>query len=315
MLELMMSQLETDLRTALGSCVTVLLASVRSQLEDAIKEIERVRAEGLAVVVEQRAKAVAYVGAKRDDLQQEIESMHEHQEAQEGHIELNVGGHRFETSVQTLRRVPGSYFDTYFSGRYTQEIAADGSIFIDRDGLIFGHDLEFLSAAVQDERPSSGLLRRLKREFAFFSIESTEQAGGNGNVDFFDTMIAEAKRSEDEAKCGANEAKLLEVKASASGKPRLAKDETGAEVETTQKNDDGIIMNAVDKNGEVRLRNSRRRDLEGKDASAKRCNKCLQEKSLDEFHKCGSQVGGRQAKCKVCVKEYDDRRKGQRNKN
>jgi tRNA threonylcarbamoyladenosine modification (KEOPS) complex Cgi121 subunit len=87
------------------------LATVRSQLKDAITEIGSVRGEELTVVVEQRAKAVAYVGAKRDDLQQEIESMHKHQEAQKGHIELNVRGHRFETSVQTLRRVPGSYFD------------------------------------------------------------------------------------------------------------------------------------------------------------------------------------------------------------
>jgi hypothetical protein len=152
-------------------------------------------------------------------------------------------------------------------------ISLGSSIFIDRDGSIFGHLLEYLregvlSVADQDERPSSGLLRRLKR-----------------NVDFFDTMIAEAKRSEDEAN-------LLGMKACASAKPQFAKNETGAEVETKEKNDDGIIMNAVDNNGEARLRNSRGRDSEGKEASAKKCYNCLQYKSLGDFHKCGSQADG-----------------------
>jgi hypothetical protein len=62
--------------------------------------------------------------------------MYRHQEAQEVRVKLNVGGHRFETSVQTLRCVPGSLFDAYFSGRYAQETCEDGCIFIDRDGTL-----------------------------------------------------------------------------------------------------------------------------------------------------------------------------------
>jgi hypothetical protein len=37
---------------------------------------------------------------------------------------------RFETSGQTLRRVPQTFFDAYFSGRYAQDVCADVSIFV-----------------------------------------------------------------------------------------------------------------------------------------------------------------------------------------
>jgi hypothetical protein len=102
--------------------------------------------------------------------------MHKFKEAQEGRIELNIGGYRFVTSVQTLRRVPHTFFDAYFSGRYAQDVCADGSIFVDRDGEHFGHVLEymrdgFVSVAEAGARPSVSLLRALKREFGFYCIE------------------------------------------------------------------------------------------------------------------------------------------------
>jgi hypothetical protein len=91
-------------------------------------------------------------------------------------VELNVGGFHFETSVQTLRRVPHTFFDAYFSGQYAQDVCADGSIFVDRDGAHFGHVLEYMrdgvvSVAEIGARPSINLLRALKREFGFYCIE------------------------------------------------------------------------------------------------------------------------------------------------
>jgi hypothetical protein len=159
MLDAMLSQLETDLRSALDFCVTDFLATTRTQLQVALAEIDRERVEGLAVVAVQRSKAVAYVSAKRAEVEREIEAIHIRREQQQGRIELNAGGHRFESSVQTLRRVPGSLFDAYFSGRYAQDLCVDGRIFIDRDGELFGHVLDFmrdgvLSVAEQGERPS-----------------------------------------------------------------------------------------------------------------------------------------------------------------
>jgi hypothetical protein len=48
--------------------------------------------------------------------------METHKEAQKGRVELDIGGRRFETSVQKLRSVPHTFFDAYFSGRYAQVV-------------------------------------------------------------------------------------------------------------------------------------------------------------------------------------------------
>jgi hypothetical protein len=88
--------------------------------------------------------------------------MHKHKEAQEGSVELDIGGYHFETSVQTLRRVPHTFFDASFSGQYAQDVCRDGSSFVDRDGEHFGHVLEYMrdgvvSVAEPGARPSISL--------------------------------------------------------------------------------------------------------------------------------------------------------------
>jgi N-acetylneuraminic acid mutarotase len=103
--------------------------------------------------------------------------MQKQQEAQQGRVVLDIGGYRYTTSVQTLRRLPGTFFAAYFSGRYTMDQSGDGSIFIDRDGRHFGQVLEYLrdgvvSAAEKDvSELDVGELRWLKREFGFYCIE------------------------------------------------------------------------------------------------------------------------------------------------
>jgi hypothetical protein len=121
------NRLETDLGTAVGTCVTGLVEIARTTLEDAHADIAKERAQGLAEVAEERAKAIAEVDARqsevdarRAELGREVAIMHKHKEAQEGRIELNIGGFRFETSVQALRRIPHTFFDAYFSCRYAQ---------------------------------------------------------------------------------------------------------------------------------------------------------------------------------------------------
>ncbi len=92
-------------------------------------------------MAEERAAAMAEVDPRRGELVREQVAMQAHQATQEGRVELNIGGYRFHTSVQTLRRVPHTFFDAYFSGRYAQDVCDDGSIFVDRDGEHFGHVL------------------------------------------------------------------------------------------------------------------------------------------------------------------------------
>jgi hypothetical protein len=75
-----------------------------------------------------------------------------------------------------LRRIPHTFFDAYFSGRYAQDVCDDGSIFVDRDGEHFGHVLQYMrdgvvSVADPGACPSVSLLRALKREFGFYCIE------------------------------------------------------------------------------------------------------------------------------------------------
>jgi hypothetical protein len=176
MFDALLSQLETDLRTALGTCVTGLVTTARERLQDALTDVKKERAKELAEVAEERAKALTEVDTWRAELGREVEALHIHKEAQEGRVDLNIGGYRFETSVQTLRRVPHTFFDAYFSGRYAQDVCNDGSIFVDRDGEHFGHVLEYLrtgvvSVAEAGARPSVSLLRSLKREFGFYCIE------------------------------------------------------------------------------------------------------------------------------------------------
>jgi hypothetical protein len=79
--------------------------------------------------------------------------------------------------VQTLRHVPHTFSDAYSSSRYAQDVCADGSIFVDRDGEHFGHVLEYtrdgvVSVASQESSELDiGLLRALKCEFGFYCIE------------------------------------------------------------------------------------------------------------------------------------------------
>jgi hypothetical protein len=178
-----LAAMRREMRPLLETAMEGVLTKVRGVLEEAkqqrnlvLAEVAQERAKGLAEVAEERDKGLAEVDARRAELHREVVTMQTHQTAHEGRIELNIGGFRFETSVQTLRRVPHTFFDAYFSGRYAQDVCADGSIFVDRDGEHFGHILEYMRDGVvlvaePGARPSISLLRALKREFGFYCME------------------------------------------------------------------------------------------------------------------------------------------------
>jgi hypothetical protein len=94
MFDSLLDTLETDLRAALTTAVRGLVATARMQLEVAVAELEIERTRGLAEVADERAKGLADVDMRQRELSQEIEAMHKHTEAQEGRIELNIGGYR-----------------------------------------------------------------------------------------------------------------------------------------------------------------------------------------------------------------------------
>jgi N-acetylneuraminic acid mutarotase len=162
----LLQKLEGELRADLERTVTGFVATARTQLEGVLSEVAKECAKGLAEVAKEKT-----------DLHREIAAMHKHKEAQEGRVVLDIGGHRYTTSVQTLRRLPHTFFDAYFSGRYAMDRCEDGSVFIDRDGEHFGQVLEYLRDGVLSvaERNVADLdvsvLRWLKRDMDFYCIE------------------------------------------------------------------------------------------------------------------------------------------------
>jgi hypothetical protein len=154
-IEATLMAMRCEMRSLLETAIKGVLNKVRSMLEEAeLQRVERIaevaedRAMGLAEVTEERAKGLAEVVMRRRELHREMLTMQKHKEGQAGHVELNIGGYHFQTSVQTLRRVPHTFFDAYFSGRYTQDVCRDGSIFVDRDSEHFGHVLEYMRDGV-----------------------------------------------------------------------------------------------------------------------------------------------------------------------
>mmetsp|Transcript_35527 Transcript_35527/g.82997 ORF Transcript_35527/g.82997 Transcript_35527/m.82997 type:complete len:136 (+) Transcript_35527:126-533(+) len=85
-------------------------------------------------------------------------------------VHLNVGGHRFMTTLATLRADPASMLGRMFSGSHPVLRDKDGSFVLDRDGRHFHHILNFL----RDGSVPIGLSRvdrlELLREVDFYGF-------------------------------------------------------------------------------------------------------------------------------------------------
>lgn len=89
----------------------------------------------------------------------------------EGKIKLDVGGHRFTTSLTTLRRFPDTMLGAMFSGRHTFHLDEEGFYFIDRDGTHFRHILNFLRSPETFECDLTGTaLKELKKECDYYAL-------------------------------------------------------------------------------------------------------------------------------------------------
>lgn len=61
-----------------------------------------------------------------------------------GSLTLKVGSRKFQTTAETLKSVPDSFFSSLASGRIPQKRERDGSIFIDRNPKHFQYVLDYL---------------------------------------------------------------------------------------------------------------------------------------------------------------------------
>ena len=85
-------------------------------------------------------------------------------------IKLNVGGHYFTTSLQTLTKDPNSVLGTMFSGKYETRAGEDGAVFIDRDGTHFRFILNFLRSGKLTLPEGATALAEFKEEADFYQI-------------------------------------------------------------------------------------------------------------------------------------------------
>ena len=86
-------------------------------------------------------------------------------------VKLNVGGHHFTTSLQTLTKDPNSKLATMFSGKVNMKLAEDGAFFIDRDGTHFRFILNYLRTGKLTSPEGEAALKELQEEAEFYQIE------------------------------------------------------------------------------------------------------------------------------------------------
>ena len=86
-------------------------------------------------------------------------------------IQLNVGGHRFTTSLQTLTKDPNSMLAAMFSGMFEMKPSEDGAFFIDRDGTHFRFILNYLRNGKLTLPEGATFLKELADEAEFYQIQ------------------------------------------------------------------------------------------------------------------------------------------------
>ena len=86
-------------------------------------------------------------------------------------VKLNVGGHFFTTSVQTLTKDPNSMLAAMFSGKFEMKPSEDGSFFIDRDGTHFRFILNYLRNGELILPEGVTFLKELEAEAKFYQIQ------------------------------------------------------------------------------------------------------------------------------------------------
>lgn len=95
-----------------------------------------------------------------------------------GIVRLNVGGHKFVTTLSTLRGSTDSMLSQMFSAHGIQPSLLDpeGNFFIDRDGQLFSYILSHLRSPGSGRLPSTlEELRELQQEANFFGLKDLEE--------------------------------------------------------------------------------------------------------------------------------------------
>ena len=124
-----------------------------------------------------------YIREACEMLQLAAKSLHQEQEAMDSKskkpedrvyfpspVKLNVGGHLFTTSLQTLTKDPNSMLAVMFSAKFEKKPSEDGTFFIDRDGTHFRFILNYLRNGELILPEGATFLEELGAEAEFYQI-------------------------------------------------------------------------------------------------------------------------------------------------
>ena len=141
-----------------------LLSMIRVREDQLVQEEQQAANNSRTIILNARNEAAAIIAAaknnassieaeltmKKKQMDQELIQWKEEQEliaatvTFDSVIHLNVGGHKFDTTVATMTRFPESMLGAMFSGRHQLPKDKDGFYFIDQDGTHFRHIINFL---------------------------------------------------------------------------------------------------------------------------------------------------------------------------
>lgn len=91
------------------------------------------------------------------------------------HIELNVGGKLYDTTVTTLTRFPNNLIGKMFTGQVPISKDAKGRYFIDRDGEMFSHILNFLRTRTLELRDDFENADSLLQEAEYYRMDDLKR--------------------------------------------------------------------------------------------------------------------------------------------
>jgi len=129
-----------------------------------------------ADIIKDIKEQISVLAAKEQKLEKLDEMMEQNAAKAKKKIVLDVGGKRYATSKDTLLSVEGTYFTGLLgSGRWQPD--DDGSYFIDRNGKLFVHILEYLRTGKMDiEELNTKQKAALREEMDFYMIPFPTQA-------------------------------------------------------------------------------------------------------------------------------------------